>query len=608
VPLSGWVPAASLLSLVLILTSIGGWGTRISADTTTSESEVRASRLLDTSSIDSVMAVQAAADSGDYGMYFKLVETGEEAGYQADRAFNAASCYKVALVMYIYESAAAGRIDLESTIVYGGGDYTNGCGIIQEMPVGTTFTVRTLCEYAIVYSDNIAAKMLKRVFGYHAFRDHARSLGCPVTGTYGLNLTTAREMGIILQRVLQFAAGEPLGQEVLTFLRASIYKSRIPAGLPAGVDVGNKTGDYGGSLNDAAIVMLDDATYILCILSSGAPGDSVHATVSRLVCEDVSSRICGGGHCTTGASEPATEWYFAEGTTREGFETWLCLANPGEEAARVTVTTMDQYGDAREFPLTLPPDYRESLLLNELVGGDLDIAMCVSSTVPILAERPMYFRYKGTWAGGHCTTGASEPATEWYFAEGTTREGFETWLCLANPGEEAARVSVDYLLSGAEKVVRTYNISPHCRLSIPLSDELGTDLDVSASIHSSRPILAERPLYFRYSAGGGGGHCVSGIASASRVWYFAEGCTREGFDTWLCIGNPAVEAAMVYITFLDEAGSTLQRDFAVPPASRLSLKVDDLVEEGHDIATVITSNLDIVVERPLYFLFSPQSL
>ncbi|MBN2028356.1 MAG: hypothetical protein JW854_16525, partial [Actinobacteria bacterium] len=185
---------------------------------------------------------------------------------------------------------------------------------------------------------------------------------------------------------------------------------------------------------------------------------------------------------------------------------------------------------------------------------------------------------------------------------------FETWLCLANPGDETARVSVYYLLAGETPAERTYSISPHCRLSVPLHDELGTDLDVSATIHSSGPILAERPLYFRYGAGGAGGHCVSGIAAASRSWYFAEGCTRDGFDTWLCIGNPAAEAAIVYITFLDETGSTLQRDFLVAPASRLSLRVDDLVEEGRDVSTIVSSEQNIVVERPVYFLFSPQSL
>ena len=31
-------------------------------------------------------------------------------------------------------------------------------------------------------------------------------------------------------------------------------------------------------------------------------------------------------------------WYFAEGTTREGFDEWLTVQNPGDGGARVTVT------------------------------------------------------------------------------------------------------------------------------------------------------------------------------------------------------------------------------------------------------------------------------
>jgi len=37
------------------------------------------------------------------------------------------------------------------------------------------------------------------------------------------------------------------------------------------------------------------------------------------------------------------------------------------------------------------------------------------------------------WSGGHCVTGVTAPATDWHFAEGTTREGFDEWLCLQNP-------------------------------------------------------------------------------------------------------------------------------------------------------------------------------
>jgi beta-lactamase class A len=232
------------------------------------------------------LAAMAQADSGRFGMYLKVLETGEEAGYQADKPFYAASCYKLFLVMYVYESAAAGRINLNSSITCQDADYSEASGAEQMVTAGTSLTTRRLCEYAIIYSDNVAANMLKRTYGFHAFRDYARSLGCPVTGGAGNDQTTAREMGIILERARDFAAGNPLGEEVISCLCASKSRSRIPAGIPSGVKVGNKTGDYDSSLNDAAIIFLDgDTTYLLCILSAGASGDSVHVATSRWIYE-----------------------------------------------------------------------------------------------------------------------------------------------------------------------------------------------------------------------------------------------------------------------------------------------------------------------------------
>ncbi len=227
----------------------------------------------------------ARATSGRYGIYLKVLQTGEEAGYRQDTAFTAASCYKLFLVMYIYERAAAGAIDLNSSLTYQAADRQEGAGAVQFLPVGTSLTVRRLCEYAIVDSDNTAAVILKRTFGYHSFRDYASSLGCPVTGGYGGdNQATARELGVILERARNLAATNPLFEEVLNLLRKNSFRSRIPAGIPAGVDVGNKTGDFEGYANDAAIVFLDsDTTYILVVLSEGAPGDGVHASISSWI-------------------------------------------------------------------------------------------------------------------------------------------------------------------------------------------------------------------------------------------------------------------------------------------------------------------------------------
>ena len=37
------------------------------------------------------------------------------------------------------------------------------------------------------------------------------------------------------------------------------------------------------------------------------------------------------------------------------------------------------------------------------------------------------------WNGGHDVMGCTSASKTWYFAEGTTRPGFNEWVCLLNP-------------------------------------------------------------------------------------------------------------------------------------------------------------------------------
>ncbi len=72
-------------------------------------------------------------------------------------------------------------------------------------------------------------------------------------------------------------------------------------------------------------------------------------------------------------------------------------------------------------------------LFDELNRPGQDVSLKVTSDRGIVAERPMYFDYQGKWTGGHDVLGANAPSKSWYFAEGTTRAGFDQWLCLQNP-------------------------------------------------------------------------------------------------------------------------------------------------------------------------------
>ncbi|MHB8894598.1 MAG: DUF5719 family protein [Candidatus Geothermincolia bacterium] len=313
-----------------------------------------------------------------------------------------------------------------------------------------------------------------------------------------------------------------------------------------------------------------------------------------------------GGHVASGATGESTEWYFAEGCTRAGFEEWITIANTGAAAGEVTLTYMMEGGAKRIQKVNAAAGSRTTVSVNAFLGEGHDVSTLVESKVPVVVERPMYFDYHGSWKGGHDVLGATAPSERWYFGEGTTRSNpadgyYEQWLCLQNPGAGAANVSVDFLLDGGGVVSRKYQLAPTSRTTVDVMREVGPNRDVSTVVSSDVPLVAERPLYFATREGWDGGDVAVGSTEPLVTRYFAEGCTREGFQTWLSIGNPQAADARVTVTYYTGSGRTFSRDITVPASGRSTVDVNLDVGAGEDVSFKVTSAEPVVVERPMYF-------
>ena len=77
----------------------------------------------------------------------------------------------------------------------------------------------------------------------------------------------------MLEEVLkgEYVSGEA-SERILEDLRNQKRTSKIPAGVPDGIETANKTGELDNVDNDAAIIWSPYCTYILCIMSSDAGG------------------------------------------------------------------------------------------------------------------------------------------------------------------------------------------------------------------------------------------------------------------------------------------------------------------------------------------------
>lgn len=115
-----------------------------------------------------------------------------------------------------------------------------------------------------------------------------------------------------------------------------------------------------------------------------------------------------GGHDSIGATMPSTTWYLAEGYTGGGFDTWVLVQNPWTVAVDFTLSFQLVEGDAPDQTFTLGPGERMSILLDSLPDlSNAEVSTKVTSTIPVVVERAMYFDYQGK-QGGHDSIGVPE--------------------------------------------------------------------------------------------------------------------------------------------------------------------------------------------------------
>ncbi|MGH7904164.1 MAG: DUF5719 family protein, partial [Candidatus Dormibacteraceae bacterium] len=325
--------------------------------------------------------------------------------------------------------------------------------------------------------------------------------------------------------------------------------------------------------------------------------------------------VCDNGGDVAGATQPQQSWYFAEGTTRSGFQEYLTLSNPGPQDAPVTVLYLFPGGGTSRFDYPVSAMSRRTINVNSDVGAGKDVSIKVTSTgAPIVAERPMYF---STCIMGLCLNGGDvspggQPATTWDFAEGTTRAGFVEFLTILNPGSTTAKVTATYGYGPGQSGPRNQVFQvPPGRFTTYVNGDVGAGKDVSISLSSpDQKIVAERPMYFNTCGVGfcaDGGHVALGSGPGTN-WYFAEGYTGAGFQEYLSLHNPGPQDGTATITFFYSDGSTKSETRTVSAGSRTTVNVNQDAGGGHEVSATVTSTVSIVAERPMYFHACPGQL
>lgn len=235
---------------------------------------------------------------------------------EADAVHYAASTMKVPLVVAGYRRHERDEVDLDAAVevhnlftsAADGSPYSLDQDDDQDdwtwEHLGRRVPLRTLAEHALVCSGNLATNLVLEQVGADEVARVLADAGCSpdtrvVRGIEDLaaaragvnNLVTAQDLGRVLLGVADRSlASEASCAEVEQVLTRQEHRDGIPAGLPAGTYVANKTGWVEGITHDMAIVRPEGRpAYVLVVLTTvdvpEADGESFIADLSRIVWE-----------------------------------------------------------------------------------------------------------------------------------------------------------------------------------------------------------------------------------------------------------------------------------------------------------------------------------
>jgi hypothetical protein len=199
---------------------------------------------------------------------------------------------------------------------------------------------------------------------------------------------------------------------------------------------------------------------------------------------------------------------------------------------------------------------------------------------------------------GHDSIGVPSPSARWYLAEGCTGGGFETWILVQNPDAAlAADVQLTFQTPGGKINGPAVSIPPSSRMTFNVSDWVPNEYNVSTTVDSDPPVVAERAVY-AYNRTVGTDSV--GVRGSLDKWYLPEGSTNGGMETWILVQNPNPQSAQVTLSFQTPHGAIQGPVVTVDENSRRSFNVAEYAPNEWSVSTIVTATRPVVAERSMY--------
>lgn len=215
------------------------------------------------SNLETAISSNIAQYGDNVGLTFYDIKTKRTISFNGDKTFVAASTSKVPLNMLLLNKVANGEIKKDTTVKYSDNDYEGGAGILQSKDLSSPIDIFTLSKYSIIYSDNIATKMISNLMGGKniVFKQYDNILGYEADHTD--NAITSNDAAQYLKVLYYNKDNNPYYDTLINNMKNTMYHDRIDKYIDQSLVV-HKIGDYESYVNDIAIIYAN-APYILTI-------------------------------------------------------------------------------------------------------------------------------------------------------------------------------------------------------------------------------------------------------------------------------------------------------------------------------------------------------
>lgn len=200
---------------------------------------------------------QLKGQTGQWSVYVKNLETNEFMVIN-NKKLPSASLIKLYVMMTAYEEIDKGDVK-ENSILAG---WTNKMITVSDNE-STNAITKVLTKKGTFSAGVSKVNKYCRNNGYNKTKFLVE-----MGKSSPKNVTSAKDCGWALERMYRNTAiSKKRSKQMIKLLKAQTRRGKIPAGIPEGVTVANKTGETTFAENDAAIVYSNGADYIIVVMS-----------------------------------------------------------------------------------------------------------------------------------------------------------------------------------------------------------------------------------------------------------------------------------------------------------------------------------------------------